>query len=52
MQVKEYALYKGEELLAMGTKREIANNWAYQLAPLVTMARRYMPAEPVRAEGD
>ena len=23
MQVKEYALYKGEELLAMGTKREI-----------------------------
>ena len=24
MQVKEDALYKGEELLAMGTKREIA----------------------------
>lgn len=24
MQVKEYALYKGEELPAMGTKREIA----------------------------
>lgn len=24
MQAKEYALYKGEELLAMGTKREIA----------------------------
>lgn len=24
MQVKEYALYKGEELLATGTKREIA----------------------------
>lgn len=24
MQVKEYALYKGEQLLAMGTKREIA----------------------------
>ena len=24
MQVKEYALYKGEEKLAMGTKREIA----------------------------
>lgn len=24
MQVKEYALYKGEKLLAMGTKREIA----------------------------
>lgn len=24
MQVKEYALYKGEELLTMGTKREIA----------------------------
>lgn len=24
MQVKEYALYKGKELLAMGTKREIA----------------------------
>lgn len=22
--MKEYALYKGEELLAMGTKREIA----------------------------
>lgn len=24
MQVKEYALYKGEEIVAMGTKREIA----------------------------
>lgn len=24
MQVKEYALYKGEEIIAMGTKREIA----------------------------
>ena len=24
MQAKEYALYKGEELIAMGTKREIA----------------------------
>lgn len=24
MRVKEYALYKGEELLAMGTKSEIA----------------------------
>lgn len=24
MQVKEYALYKGDELLAMGTKSEIA----------------------------
>lgn len=24
MQVKEYALYKGDELLAMGAKREIA----------------------------
>lgn len=24
MQMKEYALYKGDELLAMGTKREIA----------------------------
>lgn len=24
MQIKEYALYKGDELLAMGTKREIA----------------------------
>ena len=24
MQVKEYALYKGDELLAMGTKDEIA----------------------------
>ena len=24
MQAKEYALYKGEKLLAMGTKREIA----------------------------
>lgn len=24
MQAKEFALYKGEELLAMGTKREIA----------------------------
>lgn len=24
MQAKEYALYKGEKLMAMGTKREIA----------------------------
>lgn len=24
MQAKEYALYKGEELITMGTKREIA----------------------------
>lgn len=24
MQAKEYALYKGEELIAMGAKREIA----------------------------
>ena len=24
MQIKEYALYKGEEIIAMGTKREIA----------------------------
>lgn len=24
MKVKEYALYKGDELLAMGTKRKIA----------------------------
>lgn len=24
MQTKEYALYKGEELIAMGTKKEIA----------------------------
>lgn len=24
MQAREYVLYKGEELLAMGTKREIA----------------------------
>lgn len=24
MQMKEYALYKGEEIIAMGTKREIA----------------------------
>lgn len=24
MQIKEYGLYKGDELLAMGTKREIA----------------------------
>ena len=24
MQMKEFALYKGDELLAMGTKREIA----------------------------
>lgn len=24
MQAKEYALYKGEEIIAMGTKKEIA----------------------------
>lgn len=45
MQAKEFALYKGEELLAMGTKREIAEQ-------LVAMAHQYMPVELVRMEGD
>ena len=52
MQVKEYALYKGEELLAMGTKREIAEQLGCQLAPLVTMARQYTLVEPATTEGD
>lgn len=33
MQVKEYALYKGEELLAMGTKREIAEQLGVSPSP-------------------
>nr|DAP71581.1 MAG TPA: hypothetical protein [Caudoviricetes sp.] len=28
------------------------NNWAYQLAQSVTMARQYTLAEPVKTEGD
>ena len=27
MQAKEFALYKGEELIAMGTKKEIAEHF-------------------------
>lgn len=38
MQAREYALYKGEELLAMGTKREIAEQLgvsAYHTSALI-----------------
>lgn len=52
MQVKEYALYKGDELLAMGTKREIAKQLGCPLALLGTTVRRYTLEEPVRMEGD
>ena len=56
MQAKEYALYKGEELIAMGTKREIAEQLgvsASKLAQLGTTVRQYMQDEPVtRKEGD
>ena len=52
MQAKEYALYKGEELIAMGTKREIAEQLGVHPAPLVTTAHQCMPAEPARMEGD
>lgn len=52
MQVKEYALYKGEELLAMGTKREIAEQLGSHLARLVTTVRRCMPVEHRIMEGD
>ena len=52
MQVKEYALYKGEELLAMGLSVKLLNNWVCQLAPLVTTAHRYTLVEPVKTEGD
>ena len=27
MQIKEYALYKGDELIGMGTKRELADKF-------------------------
>lgn len=34
MQAKEYALYKGEELIAMGTKREIAEQLGVSPSPI------------------
>ena len=52
MRTKEYALYKGEELLATGTKREIAKQLGGPLALLGTMVRQYTLEEPVRTEGD
>lgn len=46
MQAKEYALYKGEELIAMGTKREIAE----QLGVSPSTIGYY--GTPVYARGD
>lgn len=37
MQVKEYALYKGEELMAMGTKREIAEQLGTTICQTVSI---------------
>lgn len=52
MQVKEYALYKGEELLAMGTKREIAEQLGVSASTVGYYGRRYMLAEHRIMEGD
>lgn len=52
MQVKEYALYKGEELLAMGTKREIAEQLGVSARTVGYYGHQYTPAEPAKTEGD
>lgn len=54
MQAKEFALYKGEELIAMGTKREIAEQLGVSaISRLVITVRQYMQGVPVKAkEGD
>lgn len=52
MQVKEYALYKGEELLAMGTKREIAEQLGVSAGTIVTTGRQYTLVEHRIMEGD
>ena len=40
MQMKEYALYKGDELLAMGTKREIAEKLGVSVRSVEEHSRR------------
>lgn len=52
MQVKEYALYKGDELLAMGTKREIAEQLGVSPSTVGTTVRQCMPVEQREEEGD
>ena len=53
MQVKEYALYKGEELLAMGTKREIAEQLGVSINSISYYGtHQYTPAEHRKTEGD
>ena len=52
MRAKEFALYKGEELLAMGIKREIAEQLGVSASTVGTIEHQYMPVELVRKEGD
>ena len=53
MEQKEYALYKGEELLAMGTKKKSLNNSEFLLVQSITIILRLMPnVQAKRKEGD
>ena len=52
MQAKEYALYKGEELIAMGTKREIAEQLGVSPSTVGYYGTPVYVAEPARTEGD
>lgn len=52
MRAKEYALYKGEELLAMGTKREIAEQLGVSINSISHYGTPVLPVELVRMEGD
>lgn len=52
MQAKEYALYKGEELIAMGTKREIAEQLGVSPSTIGYYGTPVYAAEPARTEGD
>lgn len=52
MQVKEYALYKGEELIAMGTKREIAEKLGVSPSTVGYYGTPVCVGEPARTEGD
>lgn len=52
MQVKGYALYKGDKLLAMGLSVKLLSNWVCQLAQLATTGRQYTLVEHRIMEGD
>lgn len=50
--MKEYALYKGDELLAMGTKREIAEQLGVSPSTVGYYGTPVYVAEPAKMEGD